>query len=103
MFELSGPFKSVAVAFKDMFQDDRRVDGIIERLAHQLVVERLVGHVHRQEIHAVARNFFDPRARVFGDALNFFDRQIADHVRLAGKQAGNARRFFFDRLEDRLL
>ena len=82
-----------------MSQNDRRVDGIIECLAHELIVERLVGHVHRQKIHAVTLNFFDPRTRVLNHPFDFFDRQVADRIRLTGQEPGNARRFFLDRLK----
>src|SRR4029453_12900544 len=60
--------KHVAVPFINVFQNDVRVDGIIESLAYQLVVKRLVGGIHGQKIHAIARNFFNPRARILANA-----------------------------------
>ena len=45
------PVHHVTVAFVDVFNDGLRVDGVINRLAHELIVERLVGDVHRQKIH----------------------------------------------------
>ncbi len=42
-------------------------------------------------------------ARMFRHSIDFFDGQIADHVGLAGKQAGDARRFFFYALQDDFL
>jgi len=67
-----------------MFHHHRWIDGVVDRLAHQLVVEGLVVDVHRDEIHAKAGNLFDPGARMFGYSIDFFDGQIADHVGLAG-------------------
>ena len=83
MLDASGPFNTSPLPEKMCLYHRHGIDGVIDRLAHQLVVEGLEIHVHGHEIHAKAGNLFYPDARVFGDSINFLDGQIADYVGLA--------------------
>ena len=79
------------------------IEGIVDCLAHKLIVEGLEGHVHPQEIHAKSDHLFDPIARVLADALDVFDRQIADNVRLTREQSGNPGRFLLHPFDNHFL
>src|SRR5262245_16839325 len=82
-----------------MFHNHLWIHSMIDGLAHELVVERLVGYMHSQEIHPKSGNLFDARPRTFVDARDFLDGQVADDVRLAGEQTRHPRGFLFHAFE----
>ena len=59
-------------------------------------------HVHAEKIHAKADHLLKPNARMLGDAVDLFDGQIADQIRLPRRQSRHARRFFLDAFDDHL-
>ena len=79
-----------------MLDHHRGIDGVVERLAHELVVERLVRDVHRQEIHSQPFDFFRTHPRMLVQAGDLLHRNIVDHVALSCQQAGHPSRILAD-------
>src|SRR5262249_53730910 len=98
-----GTIQNRTVIIKDMFHNHLWIYGMIDGLAHELIVERLVGYMHPHEIHPKPGNLFNARPRIFVDAGNFVDGQIADDIRLASEQARHPRGFLFHAFEYHLL
>src|SRR6185503_19572559 len=86
-----------------MLDDYRRVDGIVDGLAHQLIVERLMGNVHGEKIHSHPFNFFGPYPGVILEARQLFDRHVVGEVALTGEKASHPTRIFLHPSNDDLL
>ena len=90
----------VTAAVENIFDDGLRVHAVIERLAHELVVERLVGDIHHQEIHFQPFDLVDSHARKALQARHFMDRDGVDEIGLARLQCGEPRGVFSDFAKD---
>src|SRR5262245_16019556 len=94
------PVHHRAVAVVDVLQHDVGIKRVVDRLAHQLVVEGLQGDIHAEKIHAKADDLLDPIARMPAYPVDVLDRHVADNVGLTGEQPRHPRRFFLHALEN---
>ena len=74
------------------FTIDRRIDAVVRRLAHQLVIPGFVLGIEGEKKHSQSFDLIDAHARMVLQPSHFMNRHVIDEIRLAGLQCRQAAR-----------